>query len=206
MKLEIQQVRERRRGCGFRRPGFYLRSDGIGRNCGKLPIPLDVCPTCHGGIKPSRGWTWVNGLELIKDLTCVSDANDNYCAGCPLATKSTGLVKVGLLWIGEKYYTPESWLAESRTMGVSRRLPGIPRGFKIGETWVFAAHRKAIPVVKFGEETTYTAGVFHVFKPTRIEYVVGKKDGKRKLAKLAEKGINLVEVIPVEDEPEEKLI
>lgn len=202
MSAEIHEVRERRRGCGFRRPGFYLRSLGLGRDCGKLPIPLDVCPTCHGGIKPSRGWTWVNGAELVKDRICVTDANGNHCAGCVLATKSTGLVRVGLLWIGEKYYTPQSWLAECHEMGVSRRLPGIPKGFKIGETWVFAAHRKAVAHVEFGKNTTYAPGIFHIFKPTEIEYVVGKKEGKKKLAKLVERGIKLVKVIPVEEKDE----
>src|SRR5262249_4554709 len=30
-------------------------ADGPSAPCGRLPIPLDVCPTCHGGIHPTRG-------------------------------------------------------------------------------------------------------------------------------------------------------
>jgi hypothetical protein len=61
----IENRVEAKRGCGYRKPGgTYLVSDSLGRECGKLPIPLDVCPTCHAGFKPTQGWTWVNGTVL----------------------------------------------------------------------------------------------------------------------------------------------
>jgi hypothetical protein len=57
MHEAIETRVEGQRGCGFREPGeLYLVCDGPGRACGKLPIPLAVCPACGGAIKPGRGW------------------------------------------------------------------------------------------------------------------------------------------------------
>jgi len=59
---EIEVRYESKRGCGWRKPGgLYLMADGPAELCGKLPIPLEICPSCGGGIKLSRGWTWVRG-------------------------------------------------------------------------------------------------------------------------------------------------
>jgi hypothetical protein len=53
--------------------------------------------------------------------------------------------KAGLLWIGEEFYkTPEDFNREAGEMGISRRITSIPRGYEIGKTWVFLAHRKTI--------------------------------------------------------------
>ena len=80
-------------------------------------------------------------------------------------------------------------------MGLSRRISAIPREFKIGETWVALAHRKAITApLQFGEQPKQKAGIFHVFQPARLEYVVREKDSKRKLKKLEARGITLVRV------------
>ena len=51
---------EARRGCGYRKVGgLYLMGGTGGMPCCKMPIPLHVCPTCHGGIKQTRGWSWI---------------------------------------------------------------------------------------------------------------------------------------------------
>lgn len=213
--MNIITLHERARGCGFRAEGgFYLRTDGLGRECGALPIELSVCPTCHHGIKPARGWTWVNLAELASVRGCDSEKG---CGNCPIADAQ--IQRVGLLWIGEKYYpSPQSFNAEAREMGLSRRIArnAIPRGFKLGETWVALAHRKAITqfeamvpstgsYVRVADEQTRTGdcvvqkpGIFHVFCPSRIEYVVRKKDSKKKLRALEERGITLVRIVRVE--------
>jgi hypothetical protein len=62
----VKLSHEKPRGCGRRKPGgLYLVAPGDGAPCCKLPIKLDVCPTCHAGIKPARGWTWVDGDALL---------------------------------------------------------------------------------------------------------------------------------------------
>jgi hypothetical protein len=89
--MEIKTVVEKKRGCGYREPGgLYLRTDGIGRVCGALPIELTVCPTCSQGIKPARGWTWINIAALVEVRGCRNSeaSNSAYmdgCGDCPIA-------------------------------------------------------------------------------------------------------------------------
>jgi hypothetical protein len=71
---------EPKRGCGYRKVGgLYLVVMGAGRHCGKMPIRAEVCPTCNGGIKPTRGWTWIDPAPLFADRPC--DRAD--CGSCP---------------------------------------------------------------------------------------------------------------------------
>lgn len=201
----ITTVVEGKRGCGYRKEGgLYLRSDGLGRFCGALPIELEICPTCHHGIKPARGWTWINLAELVAVRGC----SVMSCGDCPIADAK--IQEVGLLWIGEKYYpTPEDFSREGNQMGLSRRITTIPKRFKLGETWVALAHRKAISKVDFKAGTDpeqtefplkFSAGIFHVFKPARVEYVVNPVgDTAKKLAAMEKRGITLVKVVRAEE-------
>lgn len=62
------------------------------------------------------------------------------CHTCPLS----GDVETGealLIWVGKQHYpTAEGFLKETRSMGVSRFIPAVPRGFELGTTWAFLAH------------------------------------------------------------------
>lgn len=75
-------------------------------------------------------------------------------------------------------------------LGVSRRIAAIPRDFKLGETWVWLAHRRAISKA----DGTETAGVFRMFRPQRIEYVVNGTETEEELNRMEERGFTLVEV------------
>lgn len=193
----IETRYESKRGCGFRQPGgFYLVSDGPAIECCKLPIDLAACPTCGQGIKPSRGWTCINPRELFKinTLNCSRDRTLNFygyplsLSACPLPTIDK---EAGLLWVGSMFYrSPSEFLAEAKSLGISRRISQIPRKLVIGSTWVFLAHRE----IPFAAETK--SGVFAFFRPERIEYVVAETDTPEKLEKLAAKGITLVKVEP----------
>lgn len=193
MNPNIELRIEAERGCGFRKPGgLYLIADGPSAACGKLPIPLDVCPCCGNGIKPTRGWTWVNGTALAASKVCDLAPSlhnpESSCAGCPLAQP---MGRVGLLWIGEKFYaTPGDFLKEAGVQGISRRISAVPRDFKVSETWVWLAHRKCIP----GPDGTFTPGVFRIFKPQRIEYVVKGTETDEEIKRLVERGITPVKV------------
>src|SRR5262245_24179877 len=99
---------ESKRGCGYRKKGGkYFVNDGIGRPCGKLPIPLTVCPCCNQGIKQSRGFTWITGA-LINDRNysgCKHNTGNSFtdCQTCPLRHMDAE-TKLGLMWVGGKYY------------------------------------------------------------------------------------------------------
>lgn len=201
----IHDRTEGKRGCGYRKGGgLYLVSGGITMPCGRLPIPLVKCPCCSQGIKPSRGWTWVDADKLAESKVC-GRASD--CILCPLGEP---LGKAGLLWVGEKYYpTPGHFTAEAMASGVSRRLSQVPRDFHVGNTWVMLAHRKTCQercpgcserqILGLCDECkgtgfVLTPGVFHLFVPTAIEYVVTDGESPAELQSLADRGFTLVRV------------
>ena len=206
---------ERRRGCGYRKKGgIYLVGSGMAMTCKKLPLPLDVCPACHSGIKPSRGFTYINANELFKEAHeqyLLSKGEFSSCSFCPIITVGTGdpkWDKVGLLWIGERFYpTPQEFIAEAGLMEISRRIPAVPRDFKVGETWVFLAHRKAVPG-KFhlwfpNEETK--PGIFYIFRPTAVEIVVNGDETEEEIDRLIQRGLTPVKVERAEDPEQESI-
>lgn len=199
--MNVRVSREGARGCGFRKPGgLYLRCEGRGRPCGLLPIPLTVCPCCGGGIKFTRGWTWVDVSKLasMKKEGCLAGIE---CGSCPMA--DARISKAGLIWIGKQFYeTPEEWMREADEMGISRRIKSVPKDFVLGETWVAVAHVEAIPGSAHPVETKPTPGIFRLFRPTGIEYVVRGDETEEELEALVKRGIEPVKVIPVRDQGE----
>lgn len=180
-------LKEQARGCGYRKPakdgvGIYLVGPAFGIRCGRLPLPLGVCPVCSCGIKPSRSWTWIEPRKLFSGAP---ECQMVSCGVCPAgAAMPEG--RHGLLWVGEGFYkTPEDFRREAGRMGISRKLSALPKGFELGTTWVFLAHRHAVD----GEhiEAPRTAGVFSVFKPTHVDLVIADEHNvPEKATKLAE--------------------
>lgn len=206
---------ETRRGCGYRKPGgLYLVAGRSKDPCGKLPLPLETCPVCGGGIHPARGWTWINARRLFEGVECILKAlimPANY--SCILDKPPE---KTGLLWIGEKFYkTPADYLKEGIEQGICRRISVIPHDFKLGSTWVLFAHRKTVEcltchtVGKLNNEALdpcpdckgkgYIPGIFGCFLPQRIEYIVKDDDDEEKLQRLEDRGITLIRLIRTDD-------
>lgn len=187
----IKKVYDSPRGCGHRKKGgLYLMSDaGATRGCCKLPIALTTCPCCGEGIKFSRGFSWVDVRLLNPDnIPCGSPGG----VFCPI-NRIKG--KIGLLWVGEKFYSPESFTREANILGVSKRISFVPKDLKLGETWVALAHIKA--VTSFNAETNepeYSPGIFRLFKPTRIEYVVRGDETPEEIEAIEKRGIQPVEI------------
>jgi hypothetical protein len=201
--MELRREAKVKRGCGYRKVGgLYLVSDGEPDACGLLPRALDVCPTCSGGIKQSRGWQWVRaGLVFRPKDTkgCEACAGQVYICRVPWIAQHLD-ERIGLIWIGERHYkTPADFTAEARSMGISRRIGAVPRDLVLGETWVLLAHPKTIEcaachatgdalrtngetgvaVTVIGAEDCaackgkgFLPGVFGLFRPSRIEQIV----------------------------------
>ena len=194
MSSYIETRHEGPRGCGYRKKGgTYLIGGKLSEPCGKLPRVLTICPTCYGGIHFSRGWTWIDAVPLFKPLKCRIPSKCEE--QCPLSTEVLSLGetwKAGLLWVGEKFYsTSDNFTLEAANLGISRRIANIPREFKLGETWVFLAHKKA----GIGENGEAAPAIFSFFKPHAIEYVVRGDETEEELEKKESRGITLVNVV-----------
>lgn len=203
------------RGCGYRKPGgIYLIGPPLGASCCKLPHPLDICPCCGQGIKPSRSWTWIDPGALFGDKPCTDPstkmiAEDYLQIGkkCPLEFPEK-LGRAGLLWIGAEFYpTPADFLKEAAKMGISRRIPHVPRDFKLGETWVLLAHQAGIvtkePVLELVDEELVDTGktisieksaIFSVFRPSALEYVTKGNETQDELEHIIKRGLLPVKV------------
>lgn len=202
---------EPRRACGYRKVGgLYLVSGHLAAPCCKMPILLHVCPTCNTGIKQARGWSWIDPRPWSKGECQAIPAAPfqsilNAVSGGPLCVLNPVNQdrlgeRVGLLWIGTQFYnTPSAFQLEAAKMGVSRRIQTIPRGFVVGESWVFLAHPKVKenPPVNPGDDVTWTPGVFRIFKPERIEKIITETQSKddAEMAKLAKAKITPI-IVP----------
>jgi len=191
MHSGIQVRRDFERGCGWRKEGgIYLVSDGDSRGCGRFPTPLEVCPCCGAGFKPSRTPQWIDDPgRILFQYPCQGDCDPT----CPFSAERT-LDPAILLWIGEKFYkTPQDFLRESGVQGISRRIQHVPKDFKVGKTWVLLAHRKSIDVGGvFDDNPSWTPGIFAMFRPTRIEIVVTGNEDEKTIESYLERGLTPV--------------
>lgn len=221
---------EGKRGCGYRKiGGIYLVSDGVGTVCDRLPIRLNVCPTCGEGIKQSRGWTWIDFHALVGGSHYVESGFYTGTKGapsvrmvdlchealhCALCGSTEEMKKAGLLWVGAGFYpNPIDFMREAKSQGISKRIKAIPRNFKLGETWVLLAHPKAYEgtptfqnsnVLIHTQEHRMYPGIFYAFKPSRIEKIITESDAQDPtvIASLEKQGITAVPV--PDDDPDHR--
>ena len=193
------------RKCGYRMVGgLYLVTEGMGMSCDRLPIPLSACPTCGEEPRPNLGiaafdpfgmWGqhWLEDQQKDKTL-CPEDT-------CPVCRPSG---KQFLMWVGDEY-TAESFKNEAASLGVSKRVHSVPNDLVLNESWVFFAKRKLIPnhgqtwlPGESQERRGYGPGVFHAFRPQRIEKIVTNQTPRDELDALEGQGITPV-VVPHDD-------
>ena len=230
---------EEERGCGYRRVGkLYVRGAAAFKECDRLPILLSSCPVCGGGIRFSRGWIKIMPKRLFGkhgqyEMHCpncgakmVGREMEAYCPECRTIVKTSeygGCVDENcgfchnppetayMLWVGEKFYTPESFLQESKRLGISKAVATIPKDLIVGETVVYLAHRKAVKGM-VADSTTLTGykevefpGVFATFVPTHFERLVKRSDFERNKEKYKEEMKRGIKIIVVPDDYEDRV-
>ena len=211
MNPNIQIVQDHKRGCGWRqtRGACYFRFDGPGIACGALPLELKPCPTCASlglkcGVKPSRGFTWIDPSRLFdwNEIRCGNNPDGGLCPTCAMSRLSK-MDHVGLLWVGGRHYSsPKEFDDESNRLGISRRIPHdhLPRGFVIGRDWLWLAHRDCIPVpVEDGEEPQFKPGIFRAFRPDRVEVICTGDETDAEIEAYLERGLTPVMIERVND-------
>ena len=203
--MAIEQIR----GCGWRKvEAMYLCGEYIHAPCDRMPLPLTTCPVCGQGIKVSRGFTRINPL----DLWGPHDKCTDRMRPCHLCDPQNQPAYIML--VGKKSYTPDEFLVEAQRMGVSKRIPFIPKELELGKTVIYLAHPKAVEVREplaiqqamaiaknrsslqpslFPEEMvkpTYQMGIFCAFIPKRVEKLIWQSEATpEELEKLQKRGI-----------------
>lgn len=213
---------EEKRGCGYRKiGGMYLVGDGLAIGCDRLPLQLESCPVCGAGIHFTRGMTEIFPLDLlgthdeqsnktgiVGEVTRTVPACQDKIRPCEVCDPTNELAYV--MMVGEKHYpTIVHFMEEANRLGVSKRIPFIPKKLKMGETIIYLAHPKACRVpVPFeddsespqhrlvdAEKKRLALGLFMAFRPRAIEMPVYKKDlTKKKKAELEKRGITPIQI------------
>ena len=195
---------ESKRGCGYRKVGgLYMVGEYISVPCDRLPLRLASCPVCGAGIHFTRSMTEINPnklfgqhdgslVELIDDQPVTAICKDKI-RPCHVCDPPDAVAFI--MMVGEKYYSPESFMEEAGKMGVSKKIPFIPKKLKLGETIVYLAHPKACVVKEVlvlqhamamaggdrdngqprlleAEKEDGALGIFCAFIPQRIEKLV----------------------------------
>jgi len=209
---------EPKRGCGFRQVGkLYLIGDGIEYICPSLPLSLDPCVICGYAPAQYRDFMWVP-KAYFKDLKMHNPTGQACLPNCPICypDSSNDHEKYGLMWVGRKYYTPESFIAEDKSVGICKAIKQVPKGLVLGESWVLLAHPQAISGFRDredqetsimlmtgeqGDDETIppsTPGVFYAFIPTRIEVLLYKSQAfSDRISEIEAKGITPI-IVPDE--------
>ena len=206
---------EPRRLCGFRKVGgTYLCGKYIHIPCDRMPFPLTTCPICGQGIKVGRGFTQVNPYWLWGTH---QDCQDQLgrCFLCDPQDQPAYIMLVG-----ENFYkTPGDFIKESLAMGISKRIPFVPKGLDLGKTVLYLAHPKACevrepeiiqqamaileqsetkqPRLLVGDKVEKRLGIFTAFIPQRIEKLCWQSQyTEENIERHRKRGI---ELIPVPD-------
>lgn len=192
---------EQKRGCGYRKEGgLYLICGGKAIGCDRLNYNLEVCPVCGAGIKFTRGFTWIDWFKYAgkhaDESATICTCNDF----CPICNPDENNSRYGLLWVGNKYYTPESFIKEAETQGISKRIATVPKDLVLGKTWILFAHKKAgKKEVEDNSTLTKTKeipcpAIFFVAKAKRVEKIISPDTVKDEEAvdKLRKRGITPV--------------
>ena len=207
--------------CGYRKIGaLYLVGSLLSRVCDRFPFKLVPCPQCGRLHEFNRGVTKTSGkgifhtehlldakrrVELHAETGKWKDLC--FCEACPACRPDNKVA--ALVWIGKKFYSTESFKREANSMGVSKRLPYIPKWLEIGNTWVFLAHPEAVDAVGVpgtgengkkaeGKLFDKVPGVFHAFVAERVEKIMtemaASQLSQEEIDKLDAQGIDIVTV------------
>jgi len=89
------------------------------------------------------------------------------------------------MWVGERFYSPQSFTLEAERLGVSKLIASIPKGLEIGRTKVLLAHRKAW--------RNKEPAIFYAFVVRRVEVLVRVEDlSKEWVKRLRKRGVVVI--------------
>src|SRR6266568_498238 len=124
---------EKERGCGYRKAGgIYVRGEI------EKGIPVSWVPFCTD-YTFSRGMAWAESERLFRTLTPPKGGIEEL-----LQERWRSYKRLALMWVGDRYYTKQSFIEEAVSIGVSKRVANIPHDLKPGDP-IALGHIKAVP-------------------------------------------------------------
>jgi hypothetical protein len=197
---------EPKRGCGYREiGGTYLVGSGILAECDRIPMPLpEACPCCNGGIKHTRTPRKIDALKLWGEHEHCTEGEFLYItpvlterripSGCYVCHPTNDTAYI--MGVGENHYPkPQDFVEEAVRLGVSKRIPAVPRDVVVGKTKIFLTHKRALQIqTKPGEKEKWQAGVIYAFVVTAVEQIVKQSEYESQQKALAKRGIKAVAV------------
>lgn len=89
------------------------------------------------------------------------------------------------MWVGERFYSPQSFVREAEKLGISKLVPSLPKNLEIGRTKVLLAHRKAWK--------NKEPAIFYAFIVRRVEVLVKVEDlNKDWVKRLRKRGVVVI--------------
>lgn len=185
--------------------------------CDNLPYPLIACECCGFEVPFTRNFYWLSKsyikshfreIVLYPDYETdeeetVDTVSCNCFPNCPICRpEAVDQDKYGLVWVGERYYTPEEFIVEALEMGVSKAIGKFPKDLVLGKTWVLLAHKKAMMYNGFDksglalEEPVLGPAIFYAFVPQRLEMLIWASEAtEEKIKELEEQNITPI-IVP----------
>ncbi len=181
--MPLRVMTKTTRGCGTKKiGGLYLYFEAAYvHHCKRLPLALpEACPCCGEHIRQIRSVQAINPKRLFGDAAPEVDCGP-FCSVCHPETHG------GLMWVGKQFYSVDTFRDEAFTLGISKRIPFIPKGVKPGDM-VFFAHPRAIEIrTNTGQagldgqphiKITYEPGVFLAARLTEIQKILSPEQAK----------------------------
>ena len=162
------------RGCGYRKVGgmYFAAAPGKGFRCDQLPFVLTECHCCGFTPRVKRGYSYLTSkyFQPHEDCRCNSK--------CPICKPEQYEGERFLVMrISSRYYkTPEEYIEEAGTSGVSLRTSSLPKNLELGKTWILLSHAKAGTTTNDEGEEIPCPAIFFVFRPEAIEKLIWDKD------------------------------
>jgi hypothetical protein len=184
---------EPERMCGYRQVGgLYFVCPPTFYSCDRLPLIIPKCPCCGEHPRFTRGVARIDPQRVFDEHKFSGPFGCNCPTTCTVCYPER---KAYLMWVG-KDYTYESLVTEAKTLGISKRIPRLPRDYKKGDE-IFLAMKSFI-VDKNDKRFKHDAVVMS-FTPNLVEYLMEKKKTytkkeKAKVRELYDQGITIVYV------------
>lgn len=196
--LQYHTPIEPKRLCGYRTVGsLYLIANPNFTTCHRLPLPLNSpCSTCGEMPRFNRSISYISPLKLFQPCSfCLNQpVSITVCSDeCPACNPPL----VGFLsWVGAFYYSPLSFLREANTLGISKKIPFVPKHFNPNTPWYFAHPNVMLHPNPNASPKATRQGVFLCGYFQRFEKLIWEKDATEDtVLDLQKKGINAV-IVP----------